>query len=520
MPTFIKKKSMGIFLWSIFFLMNGHSIGNAQKNSDFLLRKNHKFSTIKNDISIENVNESCFTSNNNKKLSIIVDQNSISKISLNFIRTKTIEEALLQAKKHDNITIYIKSGIYNLTNSIVLNESIHDIEITSCFGEKVILQGPKNSPTILIQGTNHINITNLIFNAPSQYHIFMDQTNESTLFNNTFLNGLTPILIQNSKNNVVMHNILTNSLKSGIEIRDNSNNNSITDNIIDGVAAPETQGGGIFLHGANQNRIAHNIIQNTAGFGIGVLNWDLNTNNVGNSIEYNIIKTTNQTAEDSGAIYILGRSGLDTGMVIAGNIIDGVGSSKHHNVGVYLDDSTSDVSVVQNLIRNVGSDAIQIHGGSNNNIENNIIDLDEEKSTGLLFQKAPDDTHPMGNQTENIISHNIIISKNSQANIFVWLQGGTPFIKDNYYVTFNIQNFQIQNNIFDLAPHFGTPYKNTILSNKDYILYQEDAKKIFDFKLINFTLAGPRNIFFPDKYKISVCLPIINNQKSRQHYNF
>ncbi len=88
--------------------------------------------------------------------------------------------------------------------------------------------------------------------------------------------------------------------------------NVVSDNGVDGVEAQKTHGGGVFLHGVRDNRIKHNLIQDSAGFGIRILNWDDATINVANVIEDNVPRDTALTTTDSGAIYVLGGSGVDT----------------------------------------------------------------------------------------------------------------------------------------------------------------------------------------------------------------
>lgn len=417
---------------------------------------------------------------------IIVDQNVKNNNSSNFIYVNTIEQALSKIKKLSETIIYLRSGTYNLSKSIMIGHSINNIIITSFPGEVAILHGPENSPTIILQETEGIIINNIVFNGLTSNNIIIDRTNKSEIIGNKFIDGDTPILLQRSDSNIIANNTILNSLSSGIEIKDGSNRNFVKNNIIDSSYAPETQGGGIFLHGANYNRISRNFVQNTSGFGIGILNWDISTINIGNIIEYNRIESTAQGAEDSGAVYMLGRSGIDTQAIIAGNIIDGVGSSPHHSVGIYLDDSTSSATVIRNLVRNIGSDAIQIHGGSNNIIDNNIIDLNLSKATALLFQKAPDDTYPLGNQTGNQVTHNIIYSQNLYSNIFVFIDGGIPFINANMYA---MSKKMDELYYCDLNPHFIQ-----ISKDESYIEIQEKAKNITGFKDVYLNQAGPTDI--------------------------
>jgi hypothetical protein len=44
------------------------------------------------------------------------------------------------------------------------------------------------------------------------------------------------------------------------------------------------------------------------------------------------------------------------------NVISGTGSASQHSVGIYLDGNTDGVVATNNMIKNVGSDAIEVHG--------------------------------------------------------------------------------------------------------------------------------------------------------------
>ena len=167
--------------------------------------------------------------------------------------------------------------------------------------------------------------------------------------------------------------------------------------------------------------------------GIGVENWDRATINRDTIVAYNIVRDVNRSATDSGAIYVLGRSREDTRMTVANNLVDGSGPASQHSVGLYLDDSTNGVSVTGNIVRNPGSDALQIHGGSNNRVIGNIFDLGTGTASAILFQAAPADTHPDNLQTGNLVRGNIIASARETGKIFVWLDGGRPEIAGNLY---------------------------------------------------------------------------------------
>ncbi|MFB9310999.1 hypothetical protein BJY17_003183 [Agromyces hippuratus] len=91
-------------------------------------------------------------------------------------------------------------------------------------------------------------------------------------------------------------------------------------------------------------------------------------------IEYNDVHDVVQDTADSGAIYTV-RDWSWTGTVIRYNYIHDVGGATapgHDQEGIYLDDLTSGITVVGNVLENVPL-AFLIGGGRSNTIENNLV---------------------------------------------------------------------------------------------------------------------------------------------------
>ena len=404
----------------------------------------------------------------------------------------SMEAAIARLPRAGSRILYLRTGHYRLAEPLVLTANDRGLVISACPGERPVLEGPIDSPVVVLRGAREVVLTGLIFSGPSSVHLVTEGTDDCVITSNTFLRGGTTILMTGSSRNVIQGNQILQSTATGIELRDGSNGNLLADNIIDGAGATETNGGGIFLHGTSHNRISHNLIRNTAGFGVGILNWDDMTINVANVIEYNVILNTTLTAEDSGAIYILGRSGADTQVVIAGNIVDGVGSPARHNVGIYLDDSSNGAMVTGNLVRRVGSDAVEIHGGSDNVIENNIFDLGEGQPSAVLFQAAPADTNPLNAQIGNEVVRNVILSANKDPKIFVFYDGGTPKITGNLYANATGRQTLPSEDVTDSAPILVSPDHAQDAGRNDYRKVLNRAAETIGFRRIDFRLAGPR----------------------------
>lgn len=426
--------------------------------------------------------------------SVIVDPLADQTMMVSTSRVASIEQGLaLLLPETGRRILYLRAGAYRLSNTLTLSSAANGMAIAACPGEVPVLEGHADAAMLILRETRDVALIGLVLSGPSPVHMRLEDARDCVIARNTFLHGSTTILLAGSSNNIIRHNLILHAAATGIELRDGSDGNSVVDNIIDGADAPETHGGGVFLHGVSHNRIARNLIQNTAGFGIGVSNWDAATVNIGNIVEFNVLRNTALTAEDSGAIYVLGRSGADTQIVIAGNVIDGVGTGAagRHNVGIYLDDSTNGAFVTRNLVRRPGSDAVQIHGGSDNLIENNLLDLGEARPAAVLFQAAPLDTNPLNAQTGNVVVRNVILSANPDPKLFVWLDGGNPLVAGNLYANAAGAAMPLEI-ITDTRPVVGDPTIARNGARDHYAAAQSVAAAMIGFRPIDLSIAGPR----------------------------
>jgi hypothetical protein len=197
-------------------------------------------------------------------------------------------------------------------------------------------------------------------------------------------------------------------------------------------------------------------VENTAGVGIGIENWDSSTVNVGNSVIDNVLDNngTSSQSTDSGAIYMLGRSDVNTQTTISGNYISSSISSANHPqiVGIYLDDLTSGVTITDNIVADTIDHSLQLHGGSDIDVQNNIFDLGSDSGsswgwdTAVLFQSMSG--YAMSNNT---FSHNIITSTSPTPAAYANLDGGNPTMDGNFYMDLVNSHFQT----------FGDPLNET-----------------------------------------------------------
>ena len=376
----------------------------------------------------------------------------------------SVQQAITAAEHSSTKTIYLQGGTYSLGSTINLGSADTGITIASAPGAKAILDGRGSLSTLVqLNGASNVTLQGLTLRntGGNGAAVTLKGGSGNHITGNLFSNTHEGLLLQGSSNNTVAGNEIDNSATSGIEVDNQSNGNTFDSNLINGTGATGTTGGGIFLHGANNNVISHNQVQNTAGMGIGIENWDSSTVNVGNSVIDNMIKNVGTSSQslDTGAIYLLGRSGVDTQTKISGNYIASTISTANHPqiVGIYLDDLTSGVTVTNNIVANTVDHSLQIHGGSNITVTNNIYDLGSASGsswgwdTAALFQSISG--HAM---TNNVFSHNIITSTSPTPAAFSNIDGGSPTIDNNFYMDLLNSHFQTFGTAFhETNAHFG-----------------------------------------------------------------
>jgi hypothetical protein len=94
------------------------------------------------------------------------------------------------------------------------------------------------------------------------------------------------------------------------------------------------------------------------------------------TIRKNTVVQTCQVQRDCGAIYINGRANRSLGKsIIEDNVVQDFGPSQNETKGIYLDDWASGVIVRRNNISGRGSFAFQVHGGSDNQITQNKVNV-------------------------------------------------------------------------------------------------------------------------------------------------
>lgn len=126
----------------------------------------------------------------------------------------------------------------------------------------------------------------------------------------------------------------------------------------------------------NGTVIAHNEFWNFPYSGIAVgWSWsDEKTSCASNAIEYNIVSNVLTLLGDGASVYTLGRQ---PGTVIRGNVVrdntQSIFAKYHWQLGLYLDEGSSEMLVEKNFVWKVGTHGFNMNGGAQNLIRNNLL---------------------------------------------------------------------------------------------------------------------------------------------------
>ena len=192
----------------------------------------------------------------------------------------------------------------------------------------------------------------------------------------------------------------------------------------------------------SNNQITHNLIENTQGGGI-YMAGDYNRQMANNVIDRNILINVNSSVVDMGAIYMIDTPHTAVGNVITNNIINGYGGSNYQsNVSkaFYLDNHMSNALVSGNIVSGSGTFLIEIHGGNNNSIANNIFDMStaENQWDGSQIAYQDFETSSEYGMSGNSFNQNIIYFSAGPVPPFLWwtdipTNAASPNVANNLY---------------------------------------------------------------------------------------
>jgi hypothetical protein len=407
-------------------------------------------------------------------------------------------------------TTVVEGGSYALSATLNLTAKDNGETFGAAPGQIAILDGRGLLQTLIhVDGARNVAVRGLTIenSAPgSSGALLIDNGARGTQVTaNHFLDaGGDAVLADNSANSTVSGNQLDNSGQSAVEDKTSGVNTGGTTNDVYSFNIVNGSGsnyGAFYLHGTTNAQVINNLVKNTAGIGIGVeaiggyiASPTVHARNIGTVVSGNILENTNADASDSGAIYVIDRTGKDTGIRIINNEINGASSRVNdpHIIGIYLDDYASGVMVSHNIIRRVQGSAIQLHGGRNDRFTNNILDTSgvSNSQPAVLLQAAPADITPANGPqpaTNDIFAHNVFYSTQSAPIAYENLGlSPLPGFQDNLYYDV----YAAYGGMLDSSPTLGNPgFAGADRNN--YALGAGSAASALGFDAIHQMSQGP-----------------------------
>ncbi|NUA99831.1 right-handed parallel beta-helix repeat-containing protein [Azospirillum melinis] len=243
----------------------------------------------------------------------------------------------------------------------------------------------------------------------------------------------TAVMLDGASRTEVSGNRMEHLGRSGVVLAPGSSDNRILANRISDIGEVRFFSGGVMGAGIRNTLIAHNDIRRSARYGISIKNWNPQTVNSDNTIEFNRIRDTSRQTADAGAIEMLGRSGNDTRSFVRFNDIRDTGGlatdaqgrwlARYKGFGIYLDDMTSGVTVQGNLLENTGMAAIFLHGGDNNRVADNITVMNDGKDRFLRLEWVPS-AGQAGRMHGNVADGNVVAGPSPKDQLVNSLSGG------------------------------------------------------------------------------------------------
>jgi len=169
-------------------------------------------------------------------------------------------------------------------------------------------------------------------------------------------------------------------------------------------------GGGVYGEGKIPNTtVTNNAVYNISAFGV-----EAQTGNAGQGgtidslvIASNAVLSTCQLENDCGAVYVQDKNTTSTGITIDNNFVRDAGYAAYPARPIYVDDGVSGATVTHNVVAaGLYIWAFTIHGGKNNTLSSNIVDLGPGNNREILLYEGDGLTDMKG----NVLSNNVIVS--------------------------------------------------------------------------------------------------------------
>lgn len=302
--------------------------------------------------------------------------------------------------------------------------------------------------------------------------IRLEHSDNVKLLSNVFQNVGVGIHVSESDNVLIANNTISGTAGNGIYMGtawgsfDKSNAGKILSNRISDIGEVYFETAGIWFQAGKGIRVADNIIENIAQFGIaGGSIWGLEDAVYDAVIERNVIRNANQQTADGAAIKLMGAQGDPLNSIIRDNLVTGTGHLMNRADGtfwppgyenisewpspiswaIYTDGRASGVRIENNTLSgNVA--AIGINGGWSNLVTGNQI----KNGSGAAF-RIDDGTgrgwRPSWASPNRIEDNTVSVDNHSGLVAFVYAPSHRSqyirFARNRYFGNLNDRSFRV-----------------------------------------------------------------------------
>jgi len=208
--------------------------------------------------------------------------------------------------------------------------------------------------------------------------VHLQEANHCRIENNRFVNiGKYAVCLAGGRGNRVADNDVAHGAEGGVLLLDSAAN-VVTNNHIHHVGVVYKHIGGVVLQGpgSSENVVTHNLIHDSSRYGITLKNAGSR-----NAIEYNELYDLNTETFDTGGIEVTQHQRtFRSGSTIRHNIVHDVGGYSsvgtkpiYMSWGIYLDSFAGGYEVSHNVVWGNSHGGLMIQGGKDNYAHNNIF---------------------------------------------------------------------------------------------------------------------------------------------------
>ena len=344
----------------------------------------------------------------------------------------TLEKAQMAMQSSSIKTTYLMGGVYSRSATLTLGNADAGERWLAYPGQTPILDGGNTLSTgITVAGTSNVTIRwmtlrNFVGTAIGIYKVTGSLFDSNTIYN-----------------------ITGPALSNG---------------------AYTAKGIGIVIYGALiSSTISHNLIYNTTNHGIHMTPdpKSPSTPNQNVTIDSNYIHDVNSYPGlyDTGGIYLNDRLHAQSGIIISNNEVANYGNTTT-GIGaraIYLDDESSNVVIHDNVITGNGAWGLQIHGGNDVSVYNNVFDITLATQGIGVYQDDVSSGWPNYGMQNNVFYNNTIyMDCNTVRSLVPWYyadatNGGIAMLSDYSNTYYNLSSSIVNSgHVIDSSPSYNS----------------------------------------------------------------